>query len=253
MPFIDIQNINLHYEKTGSKGKTIILLHGWGQNTEMMKPIAVHFENDFVVYNLDLPGFGQSGQPDRIYTIYDYATVLKNFVDEMNIENPILIGHSFGVRIAIIYASLYPVDKMVFTGGAGIRDRRGLDYYLKVYSYKASKQLFKLPFLKGVKEKLQANMGSEDYKNTSGVMRGTFVQVVNEDLTNLLSKIQCEVFLVWGELDEATPLWMGQQMEKMIPNAGLAVFKGDNHYAYFNQMPRFLACLDAFFANDRKG
>ena len=101
-----------------------------------------------------------------------------------------------------------------------------------------------------LEEKLKNHFGSEDYRNAQGVMRETLVKVVNEDLTDLLPRIQIPVLLVWGEKDEATPLWMGKQMEEMMPAAGLAIFEGDDHFAYFHQSDRFNRCLDIFLKED---
>ncbi len=246
-----INDVKVHYEKTGNKGTAVILLHGWGQNTEMMKPVADHLSEHFTVYNLDFPGFGLSDTPKVKWGVPEYSDMLAKFINEFNIESPILIGHSFGVRVAIYYAKDYPVSKMVFTGGAGILPKRGLKYYLRTYTYKAAKAVLSLPGLSKVKEKMMKNAGSEDYKALSGPMKESFVAIVNQDLTPYLKDIKCEVLLIWGEHDDATPLWMGQVMEKEIPNAGLAIFENEGHYAYWNQMQRFLNVVDIFLEEDK--
>ncbi|MCH4266728.1 MAG: alpha/beta hydrolase, partial [Solobacterium sp.] len=97
---------------------------------------------------------------------------------------------------------------------------------------------------------LQKNAGSEDYRNAKGVMKATFVKVVNDDVTPVLNEIRCPVLLVWGDQDTAAPLWMGQQMEQMMPDAGLAIFEGDDHWAYWHQADRFNRVLDAFLKGD---
>ena len=250
MAEIQLKEQKIHYSQSGEKGKAVILLHGWGQNISMMEPIEKHLASNFCVYNLDLPGFGGSEEPKEAWSIYDYEGMLEDFCAAFHITDPVLIAHSFGGRIALIYASKNPVSQMVLTGGAGIRDKRGLDYYVRVYSYKAARKVLDVLHLEKTKEKLMKNAGSSDYRNTSGIMRETFVKVVNEDLSPLLPKIACETLLVWGEKDEMTPLWMGKKMEREMPDAGLAVFENDDHFAYWNQMPRFLRVLDAFLKKD---
>ena len=105
MSFIQIDQIDLHYEEYGDAGRSVLLLHGWGQNTEMMAFIGEFLKSHFHVYNLDLPGFGQSGEPDRAWGSEEYCDFVKHFSDTMGIEDPIIIGHSFGCRIAIQYES----------------------------------------------------------------------------------------------------------------------------------------------------
>lgn len=246
MANIKIQDLNVYYEKSGRKGKKVVLLHGWGQNTTMMSFIAEALSKHFIVYNIDFPGFGKSDEPTSVWGCEDYTEFLHDFCVKNKIDNPILIAHSFGCRIAVRYAYKYGAYKMVLTGAAGIRDSRHVLWYIKTYSYKLAKKI--LP--KSVVEKYQNKVGSEDYNNTSGIMRQTFVKVVNDDIKSLLKDVDSETLLVFGELDEATPLSKGKLMEKLMPNATLVVFENDDHFAYFKQGARFNAVLDAFLRGD---
>lgn len=216
----------------------------------MMEPIAQHFSDRYTVYNIDFPNFGLSDTLNEVWGVPEFSEMLSDFIKHFNIENPVIIAHSFGVRVAIYYAKDNQVDKLVFTGGAGIRDKRSFKYYLKTYTYKFVKKTLELLRLNKLKSHLEKNAGSEDYKALSGVMRASFSKIVNLDLSEYLKDIKAETLLVWGELDDATPLWMGKLMEAEMENAGLAIFENDGHYAYFNQMPRFLRVVDIFLKED---
>ena len=135
---------------------------------------------------------------------------------------------------------------MCLTGAAGIRPKQSGTQKLRVKAYKAAKWALKAAGQEEALKKLQDRSGSQDYRNAHGVMRETFVKVVNDDVSPLLSKISCPVLLVWGSNDTAVPLWMGQQMEAMIPDCGLVVFEGASHFAYLEQLPRFRAILRSF-------
>lgn len=245
---VKIDDLNIYLEKSGRKGKPVILLHGWGQNTQMMAFIAEFLKKHFVVYNLDLPGFGQSDDPKTPWGVIDYTDFLYHFCEKYKIENPIIIAHSFGCRIAIRFAYKYKADKLVLAGAAGVKDKRTLAWYFKTYTYKLAKQLFP----EGAKRYSQ-KVGSDDYKNTSGIMRQTFVKVVNDDTKPLLKDIRNETLLVFGSKDDATPLAKGKLMEQLMKNAALIVFEGDDHFAYINQAARFNAVLDAFLKEDYHG
>jgi len=246
MAFKEIKGIKTYYEKSGKKGDSVLLLHGWGQNTEMMAYIASFLSKHFVVYNLDLPGFGKTEEPSEPWDIDAYTKYIRSFCENFKIDNPIIIGHSFGCRIAFKYALNYPVKRMVLTGAAGIRGKRGVEYYTKVYGYKLAKKVLSLKPFEKQKEKLMKNAGSDDYKNTSGIMRSTFVKVVNEDLKPILKDIKTPTLLVWGENDEPTPLSMGKTMEKLMGDATLVIFENDDHFAYFHQGDRFNRVLEAY-------
>jgi len=227
-------SLRIHYTLEG-KGDPLILLHGWGQNLLMMKFISDYFKQRFQVLNLDLPGFGESDEPPCVWNVSDYMECIYQCKEQLGLGTPILIAHSFGARIALYYASQYAVEKMVLTGAAGIKDRRTLSYYVKVYTYKLLKHFRK-----------QIAMGSTDFQQASDVMKGVLVQSVNEDLRPLLGKINVQTLLIWGENDKATPLWMGEEMAEKIKHASLIVLDDDDHFAYFHQPQRFLAILEYF-------
>lgn len=251
MSKLDVAGVTCNFTIQGSGKMDVVLLHGWGQNIQMMQFIQDHLSQHFRVFNLDFPGFGESTEPPVAWGVLEYTEFLHEFCLANKIENPILIGHSFGGRVAIRYASLYPVHKMVLTGAAGLLPKRGIDYKIRTGVYKLGKKAVKLTGSKSLEDSLKNHFGSTDYKNTSGVIRESFVKIVNEDLTPYLDQFDCPVLLVWGDKDDATPLWMGQVMEEKMKNAGLAIFEGDDHYAYFHQSRRFCLVLDAFFEKDK--
>lgn len=250
MPQITIKGVQTEYSILGNHGRDVVLLHGWGQRMIMMEPMQQHLSSHFHVINLDFPGFGLSGLPPVGWGVEDYVLFLEEFCQHLQLNNPILIGHSFGCHVAIRYALTHPVCKMVLTGAAGIRPKQSLSAQFKVKGYKFAKKAIALTGSKELEMALKNKMGSQDYRNASGVMRDTLVKVVNDDVSDILDQITMPVLLVWGENDEAAPLWMGKEMEAKMKNAGLAIFEKDDHFAYFNQNARFCRCLDIFLKED---
>ncbi|CAM3983316.1 alpha/beta fold hydrolase [Alkalicoccus chagannorensis] len=246
----------LHYHVSG-EGQAVILLHGWGADIRAFAPVHKTLEQDFRVYSLDLPGFGNSEEPPEQWGIADYCNVLKEFIDKEGIESPILVGHSFGGRMSIYYSALLgEVEKVILVDSAGIKPKRKPSYYAKVYTFKAAKQLFRLPGLSSRREellgKVKSMLGSSDYKSASGVMQQTMVKVVNEDLQHLMPKIEVPVLLVFGEDDTATPVSDGKKMEELIPDAGLVVLKQAGHYAYLDQPRQFNAVIHSFLEKNKR-
>ena len=248
---IIIDNLKLNYIVEGI-GKDIIVLHGWGANIDTVMPIVNLLKDKFRVHALDLPGFGKSEEPDKPIDSFDYAEIVKKYIDELGIRKVTLIGHSFGGKLSIIIGSKYPdlLDKIVLVNSAGLIPKRGPKYYLKVYSFKALRFIYKKFFFwyKDEKrmEKFYKKFGSTDYKDSSGVMRKILVIAVNENLLPLLEKIKAPTLLIWGDKDTATPLYMGKTMEKHIPDSGLVVFQGAGHYSYLDDYQRFAIILKNF-------
>lgn len=248
---ININNLNINYICEGN-GKNVVILHGWGANIDTVMPIFNYLKDRFKVYALDLPGFGKSDKPSKVWGSSEYAEIVKKFIEELGIKNVILIGHSHGGRVSIILSSKYPdiVNKMILIDSAGLLPKRKLKYYLKVYSFKTLKLFYNVFYFWNDKQRRMENFykkfGSTDYKNADGIMRKILVKVVNENLRQNLKDIKADTLLIWGKDDDATPVYMGKIMEKEIPGSGLVILDNAGHYSYLDQMYRFNRIVDSF-------
>lgn len=236
---INIGNIKVNYIQYG-KGKDIVLLHGWGQNIEMMMPLGNELQDKYRITILDLPGFGQSDVLNQSWTMDDYVNLFGEFLKELKIKNPILMGHSFGGRLSIRYASRNKVDKLVLFGSPCIREER------KSKKEKMLKTMKKLPGMNKIGEFAKNFIGSTDYKNATPVMRETLVNVVNEDLSEDAKKIEASTLLIWGSLDEQAPLEDAKKLEIILKDGGLVVLDGYTHYAYLEALPSVINILNNF-------
>ena len=236
---LNIDNININYIQYG-KGKDILLLHGWGQNIEMMKPLGDNFSDKFRITILDLPGFGQSDEPPTAWNIEKYNLMLEKFCKELNIKKPIVMGHSFGGRLAIRYCSRNAIEKVVLFGSPCIRINEELPLHVKVL-----KTLKKVPGLNSFGEYMKNYIGSRDYKAASPIMRETLVEVVNEDLSGFAREIEEPTLLIWGDNDTEAPVTEAKELEKIMIDAALIILPG-THYAYLENLPRVVSILKEF-------
>jgi len=248
---IIIDGITLRYEESGPvEARPLVLMHGWGCSLDTVRSIAATASLTHHVYNMDLPGFGESSEPDEVWGVEDYTRLLEGFVAKFGLANPVFVGHSFGGRISILYASRNAVSKVILIDSAGIKPHRPLRYYIKVYSYKLSKRLIRLVMPREAAdrhiEKMRNRRGSADYNRASPRMKAILSKTVNEDLTDRLPLIKAPVLLVWGDKDTATPIADARKMEKLIPDAGLVVFAGAGHYSFLDCPGQFRAVLDSF-------
>lgn len=239
---ISIRKKSINYIQYGS-GKDIVLLHGWGQNIEMMKPLGDRFPNNRITI-LDFPGFGESENIDKAYTIYDYVEILEEMLKKLKITNPIVMGHSFGGRVAILYSARNKVEKLVLFGSPCIRNRKNS------IKEKFLKKIKKLPGMDKIGEIAKKYIGSTDYKNATPVMRETLVNVVNEDLSEFAKKISCPVLLIWGTLDEAAPIEEARELEKLLKDGALIELPGCTHYAYLEALPQVTNILNSFIKEE---
>lgn len=233
-------------------GTPVVVMHGWGCNRRTVASIcAVACAMGRPVLSVDFPGFGESPEPAAVWGTDDYSRAMEALLDHLNIgADAVLLGHSFGGRVAITIASRRRVGKVVLVDAAGVKPRRSMKYYLKVYTFKARKHLLRL--LLGRKraearlDRLRAKAGSSDYAGASPQMRRILSRVVNEDLTHLMPQIKAPTLMIWGEADTATPLHDAQVMEKLIPGSGLVSFPGAGHYSFLDRPGQFAAVLTSF-------
>ena len=142
----------------------------------------------------------------------------------------------------------------MLTGCAGLRPKRTLKGWVRTRMYQIARVVMQalgaIPVFaeksKHAVDALRVAFSSQDYLATPAELRGSFNKIVREDLRPLLPQITQPTLLVWGEKDTATPLWMGELMQKELPNARLLVYEVDDHFAYFNQTARFATAVDAF-------
>lgn len=237
---INIKSIDINYIQYGS-GKDIVLLHGWGQNIEMMKPLGDKLSKAHKITIIDLPGFGQSSEPKEELTIYDYNEILEELLKELKIKNPVIIGHSFGGRIAMINASRNKVEKLVLFGSPCIARIPKLSLKVKILKF-----LKKVPIINKLEGFAKRHIGSRDYKNASDVMRRVLVNTVNADLSDCCKKIKCPTLLIWGDNDTEVDVEEAKQIESMIDDAGLVVLPNSTHYAYLENLNHVVNILRNF-------
>jgi pimeloyl-ACP methyl ester carboxylesterase len=236
------------------QGDYVFLLHGWGAEAALFRPIADVVAGQYTVVAFDFPGFGQTAEPAQAWSVSDYTDFTVEFIRSFSCKNVILLGHSFGGRVIIKMANEknlpFTLDKLILVDSAGILPRRSLLYKARVGAYKTGKVILNMPGVRilfprtmtAFKEK----MGSADYARASEVMRQCLVKTVNEDLSPLLKTISIPTLLIWGENDMATPLADGRMMEQQISNSGLVVLKGAGHYSFLDQPVIFSRVIRSF-------
>ena len=250
---IVINNIKINYIKKEIGSKTnIIFLHGWGANINSFMPVINEVSKKYNVYAIDLPGFGLSDEPPANYMVVDYSKIVLEFINKLKLDNAILIGHSFGGRVIIklVGALKFLPKKIILIDSAGIKPKRSLKYYIKVYSYKFARNMLKLILGKKksykIIEKYRSKVGSQDYKNADETMKEVFKNVINEDLTDYLPNIKAPTLLVWGDKDTETPISDAKIMESLIPDSGIVTIRGAGHFSYLDNTTFFLTVVNNF-------
>ncbi len=197
--------------------QTLLILHGWGSNKEIMKQaFCKHFPDHRHLY-LDLPGFGRSSN-EMILTTEDYARIVGIFLNDLEIEPLIAMGHSFGGKVA----TLLQPPVLVLLSSAGIVTEKPWSVKLKIATVKFLKPL-------GMK-KIRSLFVAPDAQGMSHEMYETFKNVVDEDFESRFAAYRGKALLFWGKEDTATPLYTGEKIASLIPGSQFYPLDGDHFF-----------------------
>ena len=251
--YVEINGLNINYTDCG-EGKTILFLHGWGSSLDVWERLINFYKEkgEYRLVALDFPGCGKSPLPQNPLGLEDYTNLVVGFCRYLQIENPIIFGHSNGGRVTLsmIGQGLMTAEKIVLFGAAGIKAKSNPKKTLKIAAFKTAKFFLTLPIIKNYSEefleKTRNKFGSSDYKNAPEVMRKTMVTLLNTDVTELLPHIKSPTLLIWGRNDTAVPVIDAQKMEKLIPDAGLCVLEGCGHFVFAEKPYEVELILNSF-------
>ena len=246
----------MHYERLGENGRPLVLLHGWGCGIETMAPIMRDLSADHRVLAVDFPGHGKSPEPPEAWEVTEFAELTYALLEKEGFLGADVIAHSFGGRVTLYLAAEKPgaLGRLMLTGCAGIPNKPNNKLSMRTRIYKALRtaadnSVTRAVFGKTVdkwREALIQKFGSADYKALTPSMRQTFNRVLRQDLTYCLARIKNPTLLIWGENDTATPIWMGEKMEREMADAALIRFEGGSHFAFVEQYGRFIAIAREF-------
>jgi pimeloyl-ACP methyl ester carboxylesterase len=207
----------LFAETFGDAPPRILALHGWGRRGSDFGPSLAGFD----ALAVDLPGFGASPPPSQPIGAEGYAALISPILDMFE-EPPVVVGHSFGGRVAVCLAAAHPgrVGPLVLTGSPLLRVTPALR---PSTAYRLIRFLNRVGLVSDDRmERIRGHRGSPDYRAASGVMRDVLVKVINESYEPQLSQVRSRVVLLWGEEDQEVPVDVAEKALRVMRQSGAA-------------------------------
>ena len=215
---IDSMDFDISYEIFNKdKNIDLIILHGWGSNKEVMKSAFLKFMPNFRHIYIDMPGFGKSSN-DYSLTTNLYFNIIDRFLKDLGAKKDIVIGHSFGGKVALL---LRP-KLLVLLSSAGIVAKKPFKVRAKITLFKALKPLFGDRFYK--------LFATKDVEGMSKNMYETLKNVVDEDFSSLFKSYEKESLIFWGREDKTTPLESGKKIASLMKGSLFFEMEGDHYF-----------------------
>jgi pimeloyl-ACP methyl ester carboxylesterase len=235
-------------EETKSQKPTLVFIHGWRSESSLWFKSINQMKIDCPVVLIDMPGFGKSEIPDKPFSISDYINIVIKYLEKLDIKKFIIVGHSFGGRIAIKLTAINSenVAGLVLVDAAGlIKDTKLKN--IKQMSAKLLKPFFSFACMQPLRKKIYQLMQSEDYLATPQII-GTYKNIIAEDLEPYLKQIKSPTLIIWGENDKEVPLTFAQTMHNQI-NKSKLIIMNSGHFPFLDNPTEFAQHIHNFIAN----
>ncbi|MCX6794660.1 MAG: alpha/beta hydrolase [Candidatus Falkowbacteria bacterium] len=224
-----------------NQDQAVVFLPGWKSPVNLFCSVMGDIPNLLAV---NLPGWGGSDRPSGNWGLVEYSGFIREFLQKLGIDKPILIGHSIGGAIAVDYlAAGGQAKKLIIISGAIIRERSG---QTRIMFVGAKIFRFLFPFInKCFRQRLAGKVLSPDYVQ-AGELEGTYKRLISEDRKNLFTKLSLPIILIWGRNDQDTPYAQAEQLKVLQSQAILEAVPNAGHYCFLDRPNKFREIIFKF-------
>ena len=210
----------------------MLFLHGYLADKRCFYNQIKFFSKYYDCYALDFTGFGDNNFMPYPYSLGDYADEVIAYMNANNLVKPIVVAHSFGVRVVVKilgerYRENRPFSKLIITGGAGLKPKFSLKKAVKRTVYKMAKPI--------LSERQKERFFSSDYRALTPIMKESFKKIVSEHLDKVAKNIDLPTLILQGKQDRETPPYMAERYHKYISGSKLEYIDGAGHFAFLDK------------------
>lgn len=263
--FIEIDQVRLAYTRTG-QGRPVICLHAIGHGGRDFESFTDLVHSHFEIISLDWPNHGRSGDDHCPPSAIRYAALLVKFLDQLNIQNPIILGNSVSGAVAMLYAQQKPVSALVLCDSAGLVPINGLvkgicSLFARFFNagaqgkkwfaraYRWYYELIVLPSRSAMSQRERIIASGNELAMTLRDAWISFGQP-SADLRAIAMQLNVPILCAWASKDRVIPLWMCKPTIRKMRQAQLVQF--DAGHSVFLEQPQAFAEHFLKFTNQLK-
>ena len=233
------------------KGRSVLLLHGWGDNLKGLAGLATTLATDYQVISVDLPGFGASQPSEAVWNLDNYATFIKDFLAKLDLTPYAVVGHSNGGSLAIRAIAIGAIKphKLVLLAASGIRNSQPAKRLaFKIVAKTGNAVTIWLP--KATRQKLRTKLYGAVGSDMLVVeqLQETFKQTVRQDVQADAAQLKIPTLLIFANQDKAVPLADGRTYNKLIKNSQFEVIDDASHFVHLDQPAKVASLITKFLA-----
>lgn len=269
--YLYMRNHRVRYWDEGSGSRTVLFVHGLASNVHYWYKTIPVLREHYRVLAFDLLGFGASSKPKVRYDHHFLIQCVKDFLEIMQINSCVLVGHSMGGGICSEFAVTYPnlVEKLVLVSSVGFCRYLPLAYCLVTLPILG--ELLARPYSLKTAGKFLRNFVYEKRQITDEFVYEihrhhqspdffrTFLSVIRNHVNLFGIKnfvlelavahsifLKAPTLIVWGEEDRLLPLKNAYRAKELIPHAELHIFKQCGHIPQLEHPEQFNRILMDF-------
>jgi len=262
--------VRLYYQEQGS-GRPLLLIHGFGASTFTWRHVAPGLARDHKVITVDLKGFGQSDKPfDSRYSVYDQAELLAQLIEDKDLRDLTLVGHSYGGGIALLLALEADgrlegrISRLVLLDS--IAYPQNIPVFFRMLDVPVVSQFGIRMVPPSVQTRVALKIAYfDDSKITSAEVEAYAAplktaagkhaiihsarQIVPEDIAVLSERYKTmtlPTLILWCDHDRIVPLEVGIKLRRTLPNSTLRLVEECGHMPQEEQPDRTLELLKEF-------
>ncbi|WP_051227816.1 alpha/beta fold hydrolase [Gillisia sp. JM1] len=260
---IQINSEEIAYREEGAGDKVLLFVHGLSSNMQAWSKNIATLKADYTTIVLDLPGYGKSSKNTKHYSMANYACFINEFIQQKELKNVSLIGHSMGGQVAMHTVLKHPenFEKLILIAPAGIETFTSQEAGILKVSYTAEmvqnateeqiRNNFKMNFYEFpadaefmVKDRIAMKEAS-DFKEHSIIIVNNIAAMLDEPVLEDLNKIKIPVLMIFGKEDALIPnryfhptqdlLFLSKTAKEQLPQLEVKIIEKAGHFVNFEK------------------